>query len=153
MHWYPSKQYSSARWGETVRQYDPIWTNKVANKGWNIILLFASSLWLFKMRFWNVVINHLIKWNVIEHITAIKKTIHSAIKSDDWDGNYSGWSAEINSSSGPGDRPDPSEPLVFTINQKRIDGMGFNYFAKATIRRHQMRVLCAERTFPYFSET
>ena len=34
--------------------------------------------------------------------------------------------------SGPGDRPDPSpESLVFTINQKRIDGMGFNYFAKA----------------------
>lgn len=40
--------------------------------------------------------NRLTKWKVIERVTAIKETGPCAIKSNDWDGNYYGWSAEIN---------------------------------------------------------
>lgn len=40
--------------------------------------------------------SHLTKWKVIERVTAIKETIPAAIKSNDWDGNYPGWSTEIN---------------------------------------------------------
>lgn len=63
--------------------------------------------------------SHLTKWKVIERVTAIKETISCAIKSDDWDGNYAGWSAEINSS-GLGDRPDPSEPLCSQLIKREL---------------------------------